>query len=116
MGRSAPCRFPKLLNTDISTTAITSHSNRFFVRLFKADLYSSRFKPRSHCATPRRQLQHLWTDGLLTSVASADKAFGEQKDFSTLGAGRTGLARRHLLEAPPQTRRKTFKTHPVKRL
>src|SRR5258706_11639316 len=48
MGRSAPCRFPKLLNTDISTTAITSHSNRFFVRLFKADLYSYRVSNRVH--------------------------------------------------------------------
>src|SRR3989344_5284779 len=34
-GRVACWRLPKLLNTDISTMAMTSHSRRFFVRLFK---------------------------------------------------------------------------------
>src|SRR3990167_429260 len=34
-GRVACWRLPKLLNTDISTMAMTSHSRRFLVRLFK---------------------------------------------------------------------------------
>src|SRR3990172_350527 len=98
-------RLPKLLNTDINTTAMTSHSSRFFVRLFNADLDQIPIHPTvaSHSATPAAQLQPLPVLGPINATLSALKALRQQINLATLGTGRTRFAGRNFVELPAQT-------------
>src|SRR6056300_15737 len=47
------CCTPKLLNTDISTAAITSHNSKFRVTLFKVLPLSPLSNVRPHCRSDR---------------------------------------------------------------
>src|SRR5581483_1908234 len=118
MGRAAAWRLPKLLNTDIRTTAITSHSSKFFVRLFKGDLYTSLRhsvgKKCSYSATPGRAFTALATRA--SRGFRAGKILREQIHLATFRARRARLARRHFLEMPAKISCQRVKPRPMKGL
>ena len=87
MGGDALPRCPKLLNTDINTMAITSHSNRFLVILFKSHLSFVRvyyvFVP-APLAWPVVKSAHTYTVYLLWPDLRAKKILTQKVDFTTL--------------------------------